>query len=131
MEHTVRTEKAKEELCRVLKDNGEIAIIDKNIEKLGRLGITDFEQWFDKSEVTNLLGKYCRDVQVKETSYSSHEADGLFLAWTGVKGSSVLDKKEWHDVMIGDRSVHNLANKIKNNQFLVWCKPLLQHSFKN
>ena len=128
LEHTIRTEKAIEELCRVLKDNGRIIIIDKNIEKLGKMELTGFEQWFDKNKVKNILEKYCRDVQVKEISYGNHEANGLFLAWTGIKGSSVLDSKEWHNVMVGEKSVHNLANKIRSNQFPVWCKPLLLHS---
>jgi ubiquinone/menaquinone biosynthesis C-methylase UbiE len=89
--------------------------------------ITDFEQWFDKDKVKNNLEKHCRGVQVKEISYGSHEADGLFLAWTGIKGSSVLDSTEWHKVMVSEKSVHNLADKIRSNQFPVWCKPLLQH----
>lgn len=128
LEHTIRAEKAIEELCRVLKDNGRIIIVDKNIGKLGKMKITDFEQWFDKNEVNTLLKKYCHDVRVEEISYDTHKADGLFLAWTGIKGSSALDSKEWHNVMIGKTSVHNLATRIKKNQFPVWCKPLLQHS---
>jgi len=128
LEHTIRTEKAIEELCRVLKDDGRIIIIDKNIEKLGRMEITDFEQWFDKNAIKNFLKKYCNDVRVEEISYDNHKADGLFLAWTGIKCSGVLSNKEWHNVMIGEKSVHNLANKIRNNQFPVWIKPLLSHS---
>lgn len=128
LEHAIRTEKAIEELCRVLKDNGRIIIIDKNIEKGGRLKTTDFEHWFDRKEVMTILKKYCHDVQVEEISYDNYEADGLFLAWTGRKGSGVLDSTEWHNVMIGEKSVYNLANKIRSNQFPVWCKPLLQHT---
>lgn len=30
--------------------------------------------------------------------------------------------------MIGDRTVYDLATKIKSKQFPVWCEPLLQHS---
>jgi malonyl-CoA O-methyltransferase len=128
LEHTIRTEKAIEELCRALKDNGQIIIIDKNLGKLGRMRITDFEQWFDKNEVMTILRKYCHDVQVEEISYDNYKADGLFLAWTGIKGSSILDSKEWHNVMIGGKSVHDLASKIRNNQYPVWSKSLLQHS---
>jgi malonyl-CoA O-methyltransferase len=128
LEHTIQTEKAIEELCRVLKDNGRIIIIDKNIEKLGRMEITDFEQWFDKGKVKNILEKYCKDVKVEEINYDNHGADGLFLAWTGIKSSSVLSSKEWHNVMISEKSVHNLANKIRSNQFPIWIKPLLQNS---
>lgn len=86
LEHALRRKKAIEELCRILKENGRIIIIDKNIEKLGRLEIADFEQWFDKNDVKTILEKYCRKVQVKEISYDHYEADGLFLAWTGIKG---------------------------------------------
>lgn len=128
LEHTIQTEKAIEELCRVLKDNGRIIIIDKNIEKLGRIEITDFEQWFDKGKVKKILEKYCKDVKVEEINYNNHGADGLFLSWTGIKGSSVLSSREWHNVMISEKSVHNLANKIRSNQFPIWIKPLLQSS---
>jgi len=128
LEHTVRTEKAIEELCRVLKDNGRVVIIDKNIEKLVKMEITDFEQWFDKKEVKNFLEKYCHDVVVEEIGYENHKADGLFLAWTGIKGSSVLDREQWYNVMIGERTVRDLAQKIRNNQFPVWIKPLFIHS---
>jgi len=41
---------------------------------------------------------------------------------------NTLDSKRWHKVMIGDKSVNDLAAKIRSKQFPVWCKPLLQHS---
>lgn len=134
LEHIIRTEKAIEELCRVLKQNGQIVIIDKNIEKLGKMEIADFEQWFDKNEVKSILLKYCQDVRVEEISYNNREADGLFLAWTGIKNSGNLNCKKWHNVMIGKTSPQDsanttdLVNKLRSNKFPVWCKPLLQHS---
>lgn len=128
LEHVIRTEKAIGELCRVLKDDGRIIIIDKNIKKLGSMKITEFEQWFDENEVKTILEKYCHNVSVKQISCDSHEDDDLFLAWTGIKGSSVIDSTEWHDVMIGERPVQKLAEKIKCNQFPVWSKPLIQYS---
>ena len=87
LEHTLETEKSIGELCRVLKTHGRLVIIDKNIEKSGRMKITDFEQWFDKNEVMAILKQYCCDVQVEAISYDNHQADGLLLAWTGIKGS--------------------------------------------
>jgi malonyl-CoA O-methyltransferase len=128
LEHTIRTEKAIEELCRVLKENGRIIIIDKNIEKLGKMQITDFEQWFNKNEIKNFLRKYCHNVQVKEINHDKNKKEGLFLAWIGIKGSSILNSKEWHDLMIGNKSFHNLAKKLRSNQFPIWIKPLLEHS---
>lgn len=115
LEHTIRTEKAIEELCRVLKHNGQIIIIDKNIEKLGKMEITDFEQWFDKNEVNDCLLKYCQDVRVEEISYNNREANGLFLAWIGIKNSGNLNCKKWHNVMIGETSTPDLVNKIRSN----------------
>jgi malonyl-CoA O-methyltransferase len=85
LEHVIQTEKAVSELCRVVKDNGRIIIIDKNREKRGALEITDLEQWFGREQIRNLLDLYCRDVAIKEIAYDNHVADGLFFAWTGVK----------------------------------------------
>jgi malonyl-CoA O-methyltransferase len=87
LEHTIRTERAVEELCRVLKVDGRIVIVDKNITKLGRMKLPDFEQWFDRDEIRHLLARYCRDVCAKEISYDNHCADGLFLSWSGTKTS--------------------------------------------
>jgi len=131
LEHTIRTEKAIEELCRILKSDGKIVIIDKNVEKLGKLKITDFEHWFDKNKVKSSLEQYCREVKVEEVSYDKHEADGLFLAWMGLRGASVLDAEKWHKVMIGNRSAKESAKKIKSNEFPIWSKPLLQNSLPN
>lgn len=50
------------------------------------------------------------------------------LAWTGTKKASALTSKEWHNVMIGNNSVHALVEKIRGNVFPVWCRPLLEHS---
>ena len=128
LEHVIRAEKAIAELCRVLKDDGRIIIIDKNIKKLGSMKITEFEQWFDENEVKTILEKYCHNVSVKQINCDSHENNDLFLAWTGIKSNSAKDSAEWHDVMIGERPVPKLAEKIKRNQFPVWCKPLIQYS---
>ncbi len=128
LEHVIRTEKAIGELCRVLKDGGRIVIIDKNIKKLGSMKITEFEQWFDENEVKTVLEKYCYNVSVKKISCNSRGGDGLFLVWTGIKSSSAKDSIEWHDVMIGEVSARELAEKIRRNQFPVWCKPLIQYS---
>lgn len=128
LEHVLRIEKGISELCRVLKENGKIIVIDKNIKKLGAMNITDFEQWFNKNEVEDLLRIYCSGVSSKEINYDHHKKDGLFLLWTGTKGESVLNEKEWHNVIVGDKSVKELANRIRNNVFPLWCKPILQYT---
>jgi len=128
LEHAMAIKKAIEEMCRVLKNMGKIIIIDKNIQKLGRLEITDFEQWFNKNEIKSILEQFCSDVQVTEIKYNNHEADGLFLAWSGIKGLHILDNKEWHKVMIGEGDISSLVKDIKNNKFPFWIKPLLKCS---
>jgi len=85
LEHALRTNRAISELCRVLKKGGRLVIIDKNVEKLGKLAIAEFEQWFDKQKILNILKKWCKETAVQEISYDQFEADGLFLAWTGIK----------------------------------------------
>ena len=131
LEHTIRIEKSIEELCRVLKDGGKIIIIDKNVEKLGRLKITDFEQWFDKSEVKNILSKHCGDVRVEEISYAQNDADGLFLAWSGVKGSITLSSSEWNKIILKGKGVDEVVDEIQKSKFPVWVKPLLQYTAPN
>jgi malonyl-CoA O-methyltransferase len=130
LEHIIRTEKAIEELCRVTKDGGQIIIIDKNVEKLGRLKITDFEQWFNKNQIKTLLEKYCQEVKVEEIGYDNHEADGLFLAWSGTKKAGSLSSTGWHEVMIGRNKVEDLVKKINSGEFPVWSRPLLEHTIQ-
>jgi len=45
-----------------------------------------------------------------------------------ISSSSNLDRKKWHNIIIGGKSVHDLANKIRGKKFPVWCKPISQHS---
>jgi len=41
---------------------------------------------------------------------------------------SLLNEQEWHAAIRAGQSVEELAVKIKNNNFPVWCKPLLTHT---
>lgn len=123
--HTLRIEKVLKELVRVLKSDGILIIIDKNSEKLGRLEITDFEQWFDKQKMVQRLSKGGSAVEVKEINYDRYQADGLFLCWTVRKGSGLLNKDEWHEAM-ADLSLEQLVDKIRKNDFPVWVQPLLK-----
>lgn len=85
LEHAVDIENAVKELARVTKPGGKIVIIDKNIEEIGRMKIAEWEQWFDKNELKNILKKYCRMVEYKEiTEYETHTGDHLFLGWVGI-----------------------------------------------
>jgi len=86
LEHAVDIESAVAEICRVLKPGGRIVIIDKNIEKWGRLKTPEWEQWFGRRQLEKMLAQHCRQVSSRPISYWEDVApDGLFLAWLGEK----------------------------------------------
>jgi len=85
LEHAIRIESAIKEMIRVLKPKGKLLIIDKNISHEGRLKIERWEKWFDPEEIINLLKKYGVNATYKSISYGEYKADGLFVAWEGVK----------------------------------------------
>jgi ubiquinone/menaquinone biosynthesis C-methylase UbiE len=86
LEHAVEIDRAVSELCRVLKPEGRIVIIDKNIEHFGKLETPAWEKWFDRKEVEAMLRLHCRDVSSRFISYwEDVEPDGMFLAWMAQK----------------------------------------------
>jgi malonyl-CoA O-methyltransferase len=86
LEHAVDIRSAVDEICRVVKPNGRIVIIDKNIEQWGRLETPDWEQWFGRKQLEKLLARHCREVSSRPISYWEDVApDGLFLAWLAQK----------------------------------------------
>ena len=85
LEHSLNPQNAINEMLRVLMKNGKIIIIDKNLEKLGAMEISPFEQWFDKDLIIKLLQNKCTKVKCTSIEYDNLPADGLFLAWEGTK----------------------------------------------
>jgi ubiquinone/menaquinone biosynthesis C-methylase UbiE len=86
LEHAVEIETAVGELCRVLKPGGRLVIIDKNAEHFGKLKTPEWEKWFDRKEVEELLRRDCREVSSRFISYwEDVEPDGMFLAWLAQK----------------------------------------------
>ncbi len=82
LEHAIDIENAIKELVRVTKPGGKIIIIDKNEELLGQFEIGEWEQWFNKNKLLNLLNKYCHFVSCEQNiPYEGNESDNLFLAW--------------------------------------------------
>ncbi len=83
LEHAVDIESAVREMARVTKPNGNIAIIDKNMDMLGYFEIGEWEQWFDERELSGIMRRYCGKVSViKDVGYEE-PANGLFYAWLG------------------------------------------------
>lgn len=86
LEHAVNIEAAVAEICRVVKKGGQIVIIDKNAEQFGRLKTPEWERWFHRGELEDLLRRHCREVSSRFISYwEDVPPDGLFLAWLAKK----------------------------------------------
>jgi len=86
LEHAIDIPRAVAELCRIVKPGGKIVIIDKSAEAWGRLETPEWERWFGRKELEDLLARDCRSVSSRPISYwEDVEPDGLFLAWTAVK----------------------------------------------
>ena len=86
LEHAVDIPAALAELCRIVRPGGRIIIIDKSAEAWGRLETPEWERWFGRKELEQLLSRHCRKVASQPISYwEDVEPDGLFLAWTATK----------------------------------------------
>lgn len=84
LEHAVDVSTAICEMCRVVRNDGIVAIIDKNKDKLGYFEIEEWEQWFDEIELKKELSKYCSEVSViKEITFDNMPSNGLFYCWIG------------------------------------------------
>ena len=82
LEHAVQIDAAVAEMCRVTRPGGRIVIIDKNSQQRGRLKTPEWEKWFGRKELENLLARHCAKVSSRPISYWEDIApDGLFLAW--------------------------------------------------
>ena len=86
LEHSVRIEKAIEEMSRVLKPGGKILIIDKDISEMGKLKTQKWEQWFSPEQLLSLFNKYMIRADYKVIPYSKDsKLHHLFIAWEGQK----------------------------------------------
>ncbi len=86
LEHAVEIDTAVQEMCRVLKPGGKLAIIDKNVEHWGRFKTPAWERWFERRELEKLLARSCRNVRSEFLSYwEDVQPDGLFLVWYAEK----------------------------------------------
>lgn len=86
LEHAVEIERAVAEICRVVKPDGRIVVIDKNAEQWGKLETPEWERWFTRRELERMLERHCREVSSRYISYwEDVEPDGLFLAWLAIR----------------------------------------------
>jgi malonyl-CoA O-methyltransferase len=87
LEHAPNPEAAIEEMIRVLRPEGRLVIIDKNLAKQGALQIETWEHWFDVDGLTHFLKRSNLQARSQMISYDGKPADGLFIAWVGIKQS--------------------------------------------
>lgn len=84
LEHAIDIESTVKEMARVIKPAGRIIVIDKNKNMYGYFEIEDWEQWFDKDELKEIMLRYCTDVNyIADLNYDNQDANGLFGAWIG------------------------------------------------
>ena len=82
LEHTLETENALREMYRILKPDGYVYILDKNIEYKGNLEMPPWEQWFDTDNLVELL---------KKTGFKNADCEvvssqnKMYLLWKGQK----------------------------------------------
>jgi malonyl-CoA O-methyltransferase len=86
IEHSANPYAAVKELCRVVKPNGWVSIIDKQLSHWGRLKCPSWERWPDAASLGNLFCEWCDNVTVENVAYNtSGTADGLMVVWRGRK----------------------------------------------
>lgn len=84
LEHAVDIKSAIREMARVVRPDGRIVIVDKNITALETLEICEWEQWFDENELAAIMSEFCSEVNiVHDVNYEGYFKEGLFSAWIG------------------------------------------------
>ncbi len=81
LEHAVSISTALKELLRITKPSGKLIIIDKPIEKLGKLKIGEWEQWIDDIKMKEVADEVGRRLEIVKSVPYEGKNDGLFRAW--------------------------------------------------
>ena len=87
LEHVPNPQAAIAEMARVLTPGGRLLIIDKNVDKQGALQIESWERWFGVDALIQTLTQAGLAASAQFIGYDGRPADGLFVAWVGVKGA--------------------------------------------
>lgn len=84
-EHSINIEAAFKELYRITKSGGKIIIIDKPIEKIGRLKLYEWEQWISDDDIIKFTELCGGKLEIIKSIPYENKSDGLFRAWVITK----------------------------------------------
>ena len=88
LEHSLLPERAVSELCRVVRPDGRILIIDKHLARHPLSLHEPWERWFLPETVAGWLAPYCFDIRVRPIAHGPDSTEtGLFLAWEGTRAA--------------------------------------------
>ena len=80
-EHAINMNAAFKELFRIVANGGCLIIIDKPIEKLGRLKLYEWEQWISDVDIKNYTANCGGTLEIIKAVPYENKNDGLFRAW--------------------------------------------------
>ena len=80
-EHAINLRAAFRELFRITKPGGKVVIVDKPIEKLGKLDIDEWEQWISDDDIKAYAEECGGILQIQKSVPYEAKNDGLFRAW--------------------------------------------------
>jgi SAM-dependent methyltransferase len=87
LEHTLLPARAVAELCRVVRLDGQVLVLDKHRAHQPLSRCQPWERWFEPTEVTTWLAPWCRDVRWQPLPHvADRRAQPLFLSWTAIRG---------------------------------------------
>lgn len=84
-EHAINLHGAFLELYRIVKPGGRFVIIDKPVEKLGKLEIDEWEQWISDNDMKKYTEECGGLLDIIESVPYEGKDDGLFRAWIVTK----------------------------------------------
>ncbi len=124
IEHSANLEAAVAEMIRIARRGGRVVIIEKQQSHWGRLKCLPWEEWPNAEYLKRLLNRGCDHVSYEPVSYDGRPADGLMVAWQGIKRSR-LTGSEWNQKLISQDSQPTLVERVRRNHISPWGREVL------